>query len=96
LPIEVAPGLGLTVYRVVQEALTNAHRHAPGSPVRVELRHVGRDLEVLVEDDGTGASAVQGAGHGLRGMRERVEMYGGRVDVGPRGRRRPGGRAAGA
>jgi signal transduction histidine kinase len=88
LPTEVAPGLGLTVYRVVQEALTNAHRHAPGSPVRVELRRVGPDLEVLVEDDGPGASAAEGAGHGLRGMRERVEMYGGQLDVGPRGSRR--------
>jgi signal transduction histidine kinase len=85
LPAVVAPGLGLTVYRVVQEALTNAHRHAPGAPVRVRLRRDGSGLEVLVDDDGAGTSAVQGAGQGLAGMRERVEMYGGHLDVGPRG-----------
>ena len=85
LPVEVAPGLGLTVYRVVQEALTNAHRHAAGAPVRVLLRRDGPDLEILVDDDGAGTSSTEGTGHGLSGMRERVEMYGGHLDVGPRG-----------
>jgi signal transduction histidine kinase len=88
LPADAAPGLGLTVYRVVQEALTNAHRHAPGAPVRVRLRRDGTDLEILVDDDGLGSSAETGSGQGLRGMRERVEMYGGHLEVGPRGDRR--------
>jgi len=85
VPAEVAPGLGLTVYRVVQEALTNAHRHAPGVSIRVRLCRAGTDLEILVDDDGAGTSAAVGAGHGLRGMRERLEMYGGHLEVGPRG-----------
>ena len=82
--LEVAPGLGLTAYRVVQEALTNAQRHAPGAPVSVRLGGGVDVLEIVVLDDGVGASAVQGAGVGLQGMRERVEMYGGCLEVGPR------------
>jgi signal transduction histidine kinase len=83
-PTAVAPGLGLTAYRVVQEALTNAQRHAPGAPVAVRLSGSEGWLEVRVVDDGPGASTAHGAGVGLRGMRERVEMYGGCLDVGPR------------
>ena len=83
-PTELSPGLGLTVYRVVQEGLTNAQRHAAGAPVAVRLDGSDGWLEVEVVDDGPGASTVSGAGIGLRGMRERVEMYGGCLDVGPR------------
>jgi signal transduction histidine kinase len=81
---EVAPGIGLTAYRVVQEALTNAQRHAPGAPVTVHLARGHDDLVIRVVDDGSGVSAAHGAGIGLRGMRERIEMYGGCLDVGPR------------
>jgi signal transduction histidine kinase len=84
VPVEVAPGLGLTVYRVVQEALTNAQRHAPAAPVAVRLGGGAGSIEVVVLDEGPGASNQHGAGVGLRGMRERVEMYGGCLEVGPR------------
>jgi len=83
-PSEVAPGIGLTAYRVVQEALTNAQRHAPSAPVSVRLAGAPDALEILVVDGGAGASPAQGAGVGLQGMRERVEMYGGCLEVGPR------------
>ena len=81
--IEVPPGLGLTAYRTVQEALTNARRHAAGAPVAVTVSCVDGVLDLQVVDEGPGASSVQGSGNGLLGMRERVEMYGGRLDVGP-------------
>jgi signal transduction histidine kinase len=84
VPDGVPPGLALTTYRLVQEALTNAHRHAPSAAVDVSVRRSADELSVLVEDDGPGASSAAGSGHGLRGMRERVEMYGGELEVGPR------------
>jgi len=71
---------------VAQEALTNALRHAPGSPVRVRWGSDGRRVEVVVEDDGrTGLVPPQsGSGHGLIGLRERVALHGGDVAAGPR------------
>jgi signal transduction histidine kinase len=84
VPDGVPPGLALTTYRLVQEALTNAHRHAPRAAVDVCVRRSADELSVLVEDDGPGVSAASGSGQGLRGMRERVEMYGGELEVGPR------------
>jgi signal transduction histidine kinase len=81
---DVPPGLGLTTYRLVQEALTNAQRHAPGASVEVCVRRTGGELVVSVQDDGPGASASVGSGQGLVGMEERVAMYGGVLDVGPR------------
>lgn len=75
----------LAAYRAVQEALTNATRYAPGATVRVSLD--GADgLRLTVTDDGPhgGVPASPGAGHGLLGMRERVEATGGRLDHGPR------------
>jgi signal transduction histidine kinase len=80
----VLPGLGLTTYRLVQEALTNAHRHAAQARVEVCVRRCGDELVVVVEDDGPGASAQAGSGQGLVGMSERVAMYGGVLEVGPR------------
>jgi signal transduction histidine kinase len=79
----------LAAYRVVQEALTNVVRHAPGAVARVGVRRAGVELLVEVEDDG-GAPVVegrQGAGHGLLGMRERVHAVGGTLDAGPRAER---------
>jgi signal transduction histidine kinase len=77
------PGLQLTVYRVVQEALTNARRHAPGSAVRVRIE-ASRDA-LCLEVSSTGGRAVRspGGGHGLIGMRERVRMHGGDLRTGP-------------
>lgn len=87
----VPPGLELTGYRVVQEALTNVMRHA-GRPVQAEASITYHDdaLEITVTDDGLGAAAspsTAGTGHGLLGMKERVEIYNGSFASGPR----PGG-----
>jgi signal transduction histidine kinase len=86
-PLELTPGLGLTVYRVVQEALTNAAKHAPGSRAEVRLAVDAGVVDVQVTSTaGTGpARDVQGAGRGLAGMRERVEMYDGRLAASPWG-----------
>jgi signal transduction histidine kinase len=76
----------LAAYRLVQEALTNARRHAPGAPV--DVRVVGSGTEVLVEvvnsrNDGVPAPRSGSSGFGLVGMRERVRLLGGRLDAGP-------------
>lgn len=81
---ELPPGLELTAYRIVQEALTNARRHAPGAPVCVRLGERDAALDIVVEDSGGGGSIEEGSGSGLRGMRERVELYGGYLVAGPR------------
>jgi signal transduction histidine kinase len=83
-----APAEQLTVFRVVQESLTNALRHA-GAPrsVLVTVVHRPEATTVSVADDGSGSTEPHEPGHGLVGMRERVALYGGTVDAGPR----PGG-----
>src|SRR6266571_8927049 len=82
---ELPIGIELSAYRIVQEALTNALKHAGDAHVSVHLGY-GRDsLEIEISDDGTGArSPVSSGGHGLVGMRERVALYGGRLDAGRR------------
>jgi len=92
-PLDPSAGLGLTVYRLVQEALTNARRHG-GTVSRVDVRvHRAQDrLEVEVLDDGDGPSTPADSsepspgspGHGLVGMRERVASHGGTLETGPR------------
>jgi glucose-6-phosphate-specific signal transduction histidine kinase len=81
----LAPGLDLTAYRLVQEGLTNALRHA-GSPDRAEVTIVyGPDcLELAVRDDGLPNAAAMEPGNGLLGMRERVSVYGGTLIARPR------------
>ncbi|MGY1811945.1 sensor histidine kinase [Blastococcus sp. SYSU D00820] len=78
------PGtLDLTVYRIVQQALSNAVQHAPGAPVRVTVEQDGGLLRVeVVNGPGTGPGRT-GAGTGLAGMRERAELHGGRLTAGP-------------
>ena len=79
------PGVDLTVYRIVQEALTNVLKHAgPGAHARVVLRCPPRSVEVEVTDDGTTALAATGTGHGLLGMAERVSVFGGVIHAGSR------------
>jgi signal transduction histidine kinase len=87
----VPPTLGRSVIRLVQESLTNVHKHAAGmTRIDVDVRAVGSVLTVLVADDGTGQQhdpAGGSGGYGLVGMRERVELLGGRFSAGPRGDR---------
>ncbi|NUR89781.1 MAG: sensor histidine kinase [Nonomuraea sp.] len=77
-------GLGLSVYRIVQEALTNVVKHAAPARCRVSLREEGGAVAVEVVDDGPGRRVLPGSGgHGLVGMRERVLLYGGALEAGP-------------
>jgi signal transduction histidine kinase len=78
------PGVDLTAYRIVQEALTNARRHAPGAEVEIELRYTPDTLHLRVRDNGPGppGPAAESVGHGLLGMRERVAMVGGSLRTG--------------
>ena len=79
-------GVDLCAYRVVQESLTNALKHAGPAHAEVRLRYLPAALDVDVADDGMGAPHPNGdgAGHGLIGMRERVALYGGQLEAGPR------------
>jgi signal transduction histidine kinase len=78
----LATSIDLSAYRIVQEALTNARRHAPGARVDVEMRYERSLLHIRVTDDGPGPSMDSSDGHGLQGIRERVAMVGGRVRTG--------------
>jgi signal transduction histidine kinase len=85
-PVPVAPGLALSAYRIVQEAITNAVKHAEGATtVAVELTWTSRRLEIAVTDNGHGEkrSIVPAHGLGLVGMRERAVLYGGTATAGP-------------
>jgi signal transduction histidine kinase len=79
----VAPGLSATVYRLVQESLTNALKHAAARRVQVLIECREDRLEVTVTDDGRGGAADPAKGAGLTGMRERVKVYGGTLLAGP-------------
>ncbi|MFH8260075.1 sensor histidine kinase [Streptomyces roseolus] len=91
-PRSLPPGVELTVFRIVQEALTNARRHAgDGAHVDVRLTFAAHEVRVAVLDDGPrpgrppGRPPVRGSGHGLMGMRERVALHGGTLRAGPEG-----------
>jgi signal transduction histidine kinase len=89
LPVELSPGLDLAVFRVIQESLTNVLKHAGKPPTTVSLNCVDGQLVVVVADTGrpiqAAAPAVPaGAGRGLIGLRERIALYGGVLDAGPR------------
>ncbi len=81
-PAPLPPGVELTAFRIVQEALTNARRHAPGAPVEVALRYEDDALALSVRDRGPGPKALGPGGQGLRGMHERVTMVGGELRAG--------------
>ncbi len=85
-PRTLPPGIDLTVYRIVQEALTNALKYADQARTEVILDYRDAELKVEILDEGPGRAAREGegAGHGLVGMRERVVLYGGRLEAGPR------------
>jgi signal transduction histidine kinase len=83
---ELPAGLDLTAYRLVQEALTNAVKHAQATSAEVLVRYEDGAVELQVVDDGRGTSdgTSESGGHGLVGMRERVTVYGGELEAGPR------------
>lgn len=98
LPVELSiagearqldPGVELSAYRIIQEALTNTLKHAPGARSHVEVRYEPAAVEIRVTDaggSGGGPLATPGRdGHGLIGMRERVAIFGGSLDAGPAG-----------
>ncbi len=87
-PRQLPVGIELSAYRIVQEALTNALKHAGEAHASVHVRYGSDSLELEIVDDGAGAPRpVTSGGHGLAGMRERVALYGGSLDAG----RRPSG-----
>jgi signal transduction histidine kinase len=86
-PRRLPAGVDRSVYRIVQEGLTNTLKHAGAAHASVHLSYGGRAVELEVLDDGTGPSRGNGGGFGLVGMRERAELYGGVLESGAR----PGG-----
>src|SRR5439155_8725264 len=85
-PVQLPTGVDLTAYRLVQEGLTNAIKHAGANRAEVLVRYAGGHVEVTVSDDGDGGGGggEDGGGHGLVGMRERVSVYGGKLEAGSR------------
>jgi signal transduction histidine kinase len=84
-PVHLPAGIDLSAYRIVQEALTNIVKHAGDAEAEVVIRYRTCELELEVVDDGRSAvESVNGSGHGLIGMRERVALYGGTLEAGSR------------
>ena len=86
-PLELPRALDLSAYRILQEALTNVLRHAPGSHARVLVDYARDAVDITVRDDGRRGSpqlsSTASGGHGLVGMRERVKIFGGEMTAGP-------------
>ena len=82
-PEPLPPGVDLSAYRIVQEALTNSLKYAGQANARVVVRYAPGALELEVTDDGAGEAVDSNGGHGLIGMRERVVLFGGELDAGP-------------
>jgi signal transduction histidine kinase len=83
-PAPLPAGVDLTVYRLVQEGLTNAIKHSRAQRAEVVVRYSDGHVELTVSDDGLGGGSGDKGGHGLVGMRERVSVYGGELEAGPR------------
>jgi signal transduction histidine kinase len=83
-PRELPRGLALSVFRIIQESLTNVRKHAHGSCCGVTITYAPAVLEVEVVDNGAGAPGPTGAGFGIIGMRERAQLYGGTLEARPR------------
>jgi signal transduction histidine kinase len=81
-PVPLPRTVDLSAYRIVQEGLTNALKHARATQADVLLRYTPGELRIDVRDDGRGATAGDGLGHGLVGVRERVKIYGGDMTAG--------------
>ena len=86
-PHQLPPGLDVAAYRVVQEALTNVVKHAGAARARVTVAYSPDQLRLEITDSGrgSGGTAINGGGHGLVGMRERVGLYGGELTAGRQG-----------
>jgi signal transduction histidine kinase len=82
-PEPLPPGVDLSAYRIVQEALTNTLKYAGPARAGVSVRYAGGALELEITDDGAGAEHGSEPGHGLVGMRERVALFGGELAAGP-------------
>jgi signal transduction histidine kinase len=81
-PRRLPPAIDLSAYRIVQEGLTNALKHAGASRADVEVRYGAHEVRIEVRDDGRGPAGGDGLGHGLVGIGERVKLYGGEMDAG--------------
>jgi signal transduction histidine kinase len=82
-PFQLPQGIDVSAYRIVQEGLTNALKHAHASEARVLIGYDSGELRIDVRDDGDGAPSGDGLGHGLIGIRERVKIYGGEMTATP-------------
>jgi signal transduction histidine kinase len=82
-PLELPRGIDISAYRIVQEGLTNALRHAHATQAEVALRYASDQLRIEVSDNGHGAAGSDGRGHGLIGIHERVKLYGGEMSTAP-------------
>ena len=80
-PFDLPGAINLSAYRIVQEGLTNTLKHAHASSAHVAVRYAPDELRIEVRDDGVGGH-VNGTGHGLVGVRERVRIYGGEMSAG--------------
>jgi len=74
--------IDLSAYRIIQEGLTNALKHARASHADVTVHYGSNELQIEIRDDGRGTATTDGLGHGLVGMRERVKIYGGEMTTG--------------
>jgi signal transduction histidine kinase len=81
-PFPLPRGVDLSAYRIVQEGLTNALKHAHATTANVTVRYAFDELQIEVRDNGVGSSTTDGLGHGLVGVRERVKIYGGEMSAG--------------
>jgi signal transduction histidine kinase len=82
-PVAVPEGVGMTAFRVTQEALTNVLKHADSARAHVAVRYLPRALALEIRDDGCEVPPVGPVGRGMAGMRERVALYDGSLDAGP-------------
>ena len=83
-PVSLPPGLDLSAYRIVQEGLTNALKHAQAEHAKVDVHYDAAGLRLEVRDDGRNSNGgLNGSGHGLVGIGERVKIYGGEMTAGP-------------
>src|SRR5215510_814149 len=81
-PFALPRAIDLSAYRIVQEGLTNALKHARASDADVTVRYRPDEVEIEIRDNGLGSSTTDGLGHGLVGVRERVKIYGGEMSAG--------------